>query len=220
VTAAERRAAASARAVRPVKSSAADERHGLLRAGYRVLARNQRRFVTLQELLDESGLSTRAFYRHFETKDQLLVAIYESNATRVEEERAQLIAEAPGPYHALIAWIDSWLTLVYEARRSGRVEVLASSQFLAAEGIDHAIAASHAASRELLQQVLQEGADSGVFRTARPQFDSLALQATVGAIMRQRIDGTLSDPPARTQQTLIDFAERIVGVERAGRRRR
>src|SRR5262249_15925982 len=65
---------------RPRNYDPATERDMLVRATRRLLWRNRYTDVTLAAILDESGLHTRAFYRHFHTKDDVLLAIYLEDA--------------------------------------------------------------------------------------------------------------------------------------------
>jgi AcrR family transcriptional regulator len=57
-----------------------DERRALIDAGIAVLRRTGSEGCTVADVLEEAGLSTRAFYRHFASKDELVLAIYEHDA--------------------------------------------------------------------------------------------------------------------------------------------
>ena len=54
----------------------ADERERLYRAGWVVLRRNGYANAGITEILGEAGLGTRAFYRHFDSRDQLVSALF------------------------------------------------------------------------------------------------------------------------------------------------
>ncbi|WP_242419241.1 helix-turn-helix domain-containing protein, partial [Frankia sp. CpI1-P] len=54
----------------------------MIRAAYRVLARADSGSVTVSEILTEAQLSTRSFYRHFKSKDQLLLSMFEEESER------------------------------------------------------------------------------------------------------------------------------------------
>ena len=58
-----------------------DEQQALIDAGLAVLRRHGSEGLTVNDVLAEAGLSTRAFYRHFESKDALVLAIYAHDAT-------------------------------------------------------------------------------------------------------------------------------------------
>ncbi|WP_235488665.1 helix-turn-helix domain-containing protein, partial [Frankia sp. AvcI1] len=77
----------------------------MIRAAYRVLARADSGSVTVSEILTEAQLSTRAFYRHFTSKDQLLLAMFEEESERATAQLTQRLASTPDPYTAVGAWI-------------------------------------------------------------------------------------------------------------------
>ena len=73
-------------------------------------------------MLNRAQLSTRAFYRHFDSKDQLVAALFLEMA-RVEMRRLrQLMAAAVRPGRAVAAWIDGRLDLAFD---SGSVAISA-----------------------------------------------------------------------------------------------
>ncbi|MGA7416454.1 MAG: helix-turn-helix domain-containing protein [Acidimicrobiales bacterium] len=69
-----------ARAGRPRRFEEADELRLLLDAGLVVMERNGYQDAAVADILAEADLSTRSFYRHFESKDQLLCALYRREA--------------------------------------------------------------------------------------------------------------------------------------------
>ena len=82
----------------------------------------------------QANLSTRSFYRHFESKDQLLCALYRREA---EDAAARLNAKvdaSPSPRAALDAWIDEILSLGQHRAKAARVRVLGSPGAMRAEG--------------------------------------------------------------------------------------
>src|SRR4051812_20043747 len=77
------------RTVAPARARAAAEAGALLEAALTVLRRKGATGLTVADVLGESGLSTRAFYRHFESKDALLLALFDADQEAV---RARLDA--------------------------------------------------------------------------------------------------------------------------------
>ena len=73
-------------------------------------SRAQRRRQSLNEL----DLSTRAFYRHFDSKDQLVAAVFlEMTRTEVRRLRTRM-EQATNPIEAVAAWIDGRLDLAFD----------------------------------------------------------------------------------------------------------
>ena len=116
---------AAARATATQRARAAEEVDALVRAGLAVLARVGVEGLTVAEVLNEAGLSTRAFYRHFHSKDELLLAIYERDATATRDRLRARLVKARSPQLAIEAWIDETLALAFDARRARHTRPLA-----------------------------------------------------------------------------------------------
>src|SRR5258708_6405150 len=94
---------------RPPALAPDDERRTIHEATLRVLRRSGYERATLDEVLTEAGLSTRAFYRHYSSKDELLLALYQLEVEAVSARLAGVVAAAEGPIDAVTAWVDDVL---------------------------------------------------------------------------------------------------------------
>jgi AcrR family transcriptional regulator len=54
------------------------------------------RNVGLDQILDEVGISKTAFYKHFESKDELMVAVLDEQTARMQDELREAIARGGG----------------------------------------------------------------------------------------------------------------------------
>ena len=52
-----------------------DDRHGIIDAAYDCLSEPHSGPIPVAAILERAGLSTRAFYRHFASKDELFLAM-------------------------------------------------------------------------------------------------------------------------------------------------
>lgn len=102
-----------------------DEERALVEAGLAVLRRQGSDGLTVGEVLAEAGLSTRAFYRHFDSKDSLILAIFAYDAKRAREQMGKRLAACETPRAALDVWIDETLALAFDTRRASRTRPLA-----------------------------------------------------------------------------------------------
>src|SRR5438445_5358235 len=89
------------------------EERALVEAANRVMRRNGFNGATVADILAEAGLSTRAFYRHFASKDELLLAMYRNDSHAVAARIAARCDAAPTAAGALAAWLDEVLSLAY-----------------------------------------------------------------------------------------------------------
>jgi AcrR family transcriptional regulator len=191
------------------------EKQQIVRAAYELIQRDGSKETSVHDVLDAAGLSTRAFYRHFRSKDELVLEMYRVDCDRVNATLAAAVASASDPLAALEAWIDQNLAVVYDTRRLRHAVVLSSAEVSSAEGFTDVKNDGLAAQRAPLVELLRDGRAQGVFPHAEPETDALAIQAVVGAHMRARLDrdpAALTRPEARAH-TLALF-RRALGAGR------
>jgi AcrR family transcriptional regulator len=114
--------------------------------------------LTIAHILSSAGVSTRSFYRHFESKDALLCAMYRRDAERVAGMLAARVAAASSPHEAVAAWIDEIFTLGHHLLRAEPSTVLRSVTVNHADGIE----AESMRARSLLVAPLVRAIDAGV----------------------------------------------------------
>ena len=91
-----------------------DVRRAILVAASESVREQGVRGLSIAAVLEHAQLSTRAFYRHFESKDQLVAAVFLEMA-RVEMRRLKRkMFKAANPVDAVAAWIDGRLDLAFE----------------------------------------------------------------------------------------------------------
>src|SRR5271170_3505772 len=106
----ESKASPATRAGRPRRFEAQDELRLLLDAALVVMERNGYVDAAVADILREADMSTRSFYRHFESKDQLLCALYRREAEAAAGRLNAKVDAATTPRAALHAWIDEILS--------------------------------------------------------------------------------------------------------------
>src|SRR5580700_2287085 len=114
------------RAGRPRRFEAEDELRLLLDAALVVMERNGYADAAVADILREANLSTRSFYRHFESKDQLLCALCRREAEGALVRLEAKVGTAESPRAALDAWIDEILSFGHQRTKAMRVSVLSS----------------------------------------------------------------------------------------------
>lgn len=180
-----------------------------MRAGTAVMRRNGYAGANITEILDEAGISTRAFYRHFRSKDDLLLAIFIENAERTRERLEQRLSRAEGPAAQLIAWIDEILDMGYDQRRA-RV-----SRVFAAGAVRSSFeAAGHAAAARLkapLYDVLLAGAAAGVFPTSEPSADADSIHALVWRLFTDAMHGRATMDRANAMTHVMRYVAPALG---------
>jgi AcrR family transcriptional regulator len=202
------------RVLSPVREAQYEaERERIMRAAYELFQRDGSKETSVHDVLRATGLSTRAFYRHFDSKDELVLEMYRVDCDRVTALVDAAVAAAPTPLGALEAWIDQSLAVVYDARRLRHAVVLSSTEVASAVGFTAVKNAGLADQRESLVELLRAGKEAGVFPHADPAIDAIAIQAVVGAHMRARLDDdACALTRADARNSTLDLFRRALGA--------
>jgi len=196
---------------RPRHYDEATERELVFEAAYRVLRDHSDKGLTIADVLSEAGVSTRSFYRHFSSKDELLCAMYYRDAERAAARLTARLADAPTPTDAVRRWIDEIFGFRV-GQRAERINVLGSITANRAEGSETIAERSQALLHAPLATAIAAGAAAGTFTSTRPESDAEMIAAVVfhGAGMVFPHLGQTPDPTAR--EDVVDFCFRALGV--------
>ncbi|GBG39275.1 TetR/AcrR family transcriptional regulator [Mycobacterium montefiorense] len=156
-------------------------RSEILAAASTTLRERGVRGLSIAAVLDRAKLSTRAFYRHFDSKDELVAAVFLETA-RTERRRLQRrMAIAATEIEAVAAWIDGRLDLAFDDSVKSdlrRLSLEAQSQTFASPGL---IQPAYAEMLKPLSEALQRGLKRGVFHRIDPVTDAEFIQGVVWA---------------------------------------
>ncbi|MDI2131192.1 TetR/AcrR family transcriptional regulator [Yinghuangia seranimata] len=142
-----------------------EEVQRLVDATYRVVERTGSLDPTVREILREAGLSNQAFYRHFRSKDELLVALLDDGRRRMAEYLRRRIAGAAHPAGQVRAWIEGVLAQAGDPVAAARTRPFLAHQDRLAELFPDEQRQSAEAMLEPLREVLRQAYAE---RAARP----------------------------------------------------
>jgi AcrR family transcriptional regulator len=205
-----------AKAGRPRRFGAADELRILLDAALAVMQRNGYADAAVADVLKEADLSTRSFYRHFESKDELLCAVYRRESEAAVARLNSKVAAADTPRASLEAWIDEILSFGHHRAKAARVAVLGSPAAMRAEGYTQEARRAAKLLIAPLEELLSEGVADGSFPLADPAADAPFIQAvvwTVAGLSQTRDKAVPRDKAARQVRS---FCERALGASPLG----
>jgi AcrR family transcriptional regulator len=100
---------AVARSLARRHASYADEVERIVAATYAVIERTGSLDPTMRDILRQSGISTQAFYRHFRSKDELLLALLDDGRRQLTSYLAHRMTKAATAEGQLRAWIEGVL---------------------------------------------------------------------------------------------------------------
>jgi AcrR family transcriptional regulator len=187
-----------------------DTRRAILAAASAALREHGVHGLSIAAVLQHAQLSTRAFYRHFQSKDELVSAVF-LDLARVEKRRLKRQMAAADPVEAVVAWIDGRLDLAFsENIKSGlrRMSLEAQSQSFAAPEL---IQPAYAEMLEPLIDQIQRGLDQGAFHGVEPASAAQSIQGVVWACTeRQWATGDCERTEVR--ERTLRFCLRGLGV--------
>jgi AcrR family transcriptional regulator len=100
------------RALARQRSRYEQELENLLEATFRVMRDRDTANPSVAEILAECGLSTTAFYRHFPTKDDLLLMLLERAHELTRRHIEQRLAAQSAPADRIVEWVAAMFDLL------------------------------------------------------------------------------------------------------------
>ena len=193
------------------------EREAILRAAYSLIGRPGSSSVSVHDILEAAGLSTRAFYRHFHSKDELVLTMYRTAAERINAELETEVTAAPSPAVALEAFIRRYLAVAYDTRRTRQAVALMSPEVRATAGFDHTDQELVAARRCIVADLLRTGLADGTFpRVADPDEDARAVLSVVSGLILAAVTGEPAPSWDDATAHITGLFLRAFGVTTAG----
>ncbi len=192
--------------------TADDDRRCIIDAAYQCLSEPHSGAVPIAAILQRAKVSTRAFYRHFESKDALFLAMLRQETDALAERLDRILDERRDPLEQLNAWIEGMFGLVYNARARLHFSVIDSDEVRAAKGYRELRERAHADRQRSLVRILRQGRDDGYFPLACPEYDAVAISAVVSRVLLSQS----YDDHERLRQAksdLLHFALRALGAK-------
>ena len=186
------------------------ERERIMAAAYDLLAASDGTSVSVTDILTKAGLSTRAFYRHFDSRDALLTAMFRRDSDRVVAAVRKRSDTAGTARAALKTWIDDMLALSEDPRRRRRALVLNSEEVGRARGYQEEQERYRSAHEEALTRILEQGREDGTLPRARPSSDAAHIVAALHQALARQMSGASGAPAAEVAASLLDFVLRAL----------
>ena len=158
-----------------------DDRGCIIDAAYSCLSQPHTGPIPVAAILQRAGVSTRAFYRHFKSRDELFLAMLRQESDALADRLDRIARGAP--VDQLKAWIEEMFGLTRDPRSLMHVIVLDSDEVRAAKGYREARERTHAHRERSLVEILRRGRADGTFPLADPDHDAMALSAVVSREM-------------------------------------
>jgi AcrR family transcriptional regulator len=169
------------------------------------------RGLSVAAVLEHAQLSTRAFYRHFDSKDQLVAAVFLELA-RMETQRLRgKMADTANPVEAVVAWVDGRLELAFGENTELGGRRLSMETHSKAFSSPEMVAPAYGAILEPLIEQLERGLELGVFEDIVPSTAAKSIHGVVWA-GTQRQWATHRWDRAVVRERALRFCLRGLGV--------
>ncbi len=199
-------------AIVSLDSQSLDDRQGIIDAAYGCLYEPHTGPIPVAAILGRAGLSTRAFYRHFSSKDELFLAMLRQEGEALASRLDRIVDEVSGgPVEQLTAWIETMYVLARDPDLRMHLTVIDSDEVRAATGYREARERLHADRERSLERVLRNGRDDGSFPLAQPPRDAVFISAIVSRELTISAPGNAEDLQ-RGRARVLDFALRALGA--------
>ncbi|WP_375483428.1 TetR/AcrR family transcriptional regulator [uncultured Mycobacterium sp.] len=188
------------------------ERQQLLVAAKAVLERSGWWGFKVDSVLRQARLSTRSFYRHFDKKSDLLLALLEMELGGAAEKLRRVTA-AGGPSQRIRAYIAATIDMAYRAELAKPSSLFASHwrELLPeyGESIDRIIDDMVAP----LVQAMAEGARTGELTCGDPAADAKAIFYLVAGMTADQAAAGGATPREDIEHIAVPFIERAIGLK-------
>jgi AcrR family transcriptional regulator len=194
------------RSVGDLHAEYAEQIGRVLEATYDLIERSGNVDPSLREILRETGLSTQAFYRYFQSKDELFLLLLDDGRRRILGYLEHRMQRASTPEDRVRAWIEGVLAQAANERAASRTRPFVANQ----ERLAEAFPAEQQASVDLL--IDQLAAELAVLAPASDaRRDAVAIYRLAFATLQHHlVHGTR--PNARETDHVVGFCLRGVGV--------
>lgn len=200
------------RSLRGRREAAAQEVRRLVDASLALIQRSGQLEPRVSEIVREAGLHNQAFYRHFRSKHELLVAVLDEGIGVLAGYLAHRMEAAVTPTDRVRAWLAGILEQALDPRGAEATRPFVLARGRLAESYPEEVRESERRLTALLHESIREGAAAGAFPAADPERDAETLYLLAMGWVERR----LTDPaPASRDDAHALEAFAIAGLAAA-----
>jgi AcrR family transcriptional regulator len=186
-------------------------RNALVDAASKIVREEGVRSLNVAQVLNRAKLSTRAFYRHFDSKDALVSAVFLEMARTEKRRLKRKMAAAADPTEAVVAWIDGRLDLAFNNQISSDLRQMSLEAQTQMFGAPELVSDAYGEILKPLVEQLESGRRAGMFPGVDPTADALSIHGAIWASVEQQwTTGDCDRDSVRDQ--VVRFCLRGIGV--------
>ena len=169
------------------RAAYADEIRRLIDATFDCIRRTGRLEPRVSEVVAAAGLSNKSFYRHFRSKDELLLAVLDEGVRRLADYLRDRMERAGDSEARVRAWLEGMTRQALRPEAASATRPFALSRGRLSELFAEEIAASDARLTALLREALEAGRSDGGLPSADPVRDALTLYDLAMGWLQRRL---------------------------------
>jgi AcrR family transcriptional regulator len=193
------------RAMARKRAAYEDEVRRLIEASFELVRRTGSLEPRVGEIVAEAGLSNQAFYKHFRSKNELLLAMLDEGIRILASYLEHRTRKARSPERRIRQWIGGLLEQALNPEAAHATRPFALSRARLSELFPHEVRASEARLTNALREIIREAEGAGEIAGVDPQRDAeLIYNLAMGWVERK-----LADPGSARRADadhLIEFA--------------
>jgi len=192
-------------------ATALDERQQLVRAGVAEMTQDSSVDPRVSDIVRRAGLSNKAFYRHFRSKEDLLFAVLVEQMRIEAQQFEDRLETETKPLERVRGWIWGVLELALDPDLSASHRPLLVRQGRLLDNLGAEVWGHVARVMSILQQAIADARDAGdVPETVEPDQDAEAIFHLVMGWMQGRVVGRVT-PTREEAERVVAFALRGLG---------
>jgi AcrR family transcriptional regulator len=192
----------------------ANEVKRLIDAGFTLVQRTGKLEPTVGAIVAEAGLSNQAFYKHFHSKDELLLAMLEEGVLLLRSYIEHRVAAGNTCRARIRNWIEGILEQALSEQGAAATRPFVISRARLSERFPREVEEAEARLTAMLQDEIRLAVANGELQAADPERDArLLYNLAMGWVERQLVDPSPAE--ATDADHLVEFA--LHGLERESR---
>ena len=200
------------RSLRTATQRSIDRGQALVRAAATVLERSGGVDLTVQDVADEAGQSLRTLYQYFESKDDLLLAVFEESMRTYAQLIERAISKLDDPLDRLVGAVIA-ATSMSEYSVADLDRGLARLRLRLADTSPELVGRSQEALSTLVRSLVADATAAERIRVSDLDGATFLLLSVNAAFITSERLGNDSGVPRPTSDTLVTFCLRGLGAE-------
>jgi len=199
------------RAIEGRRAAYQEEVTRLIQASFKLIRETGNLEPKVSEIVAEAGLSNQIFYKHFRSKDELLLAVLDEGSQILKNYLAHRMVKVGSPEQKICQWVEGMLAQVLNEAAAHATRPFSLSRARLSDLFPAEVASLEAQLTSTLQVAIQQAIDSGDMPNADAIRDAEVINNMVTGWVERKMSAAKS-PEKEEVDHLVDFV--ISGLKR------